>query len=283
MMPKLKFFLIGSLAILILSFFGFNYWQSQPSYSLSKIQESIETKNPDLFFKHVDIENILSEFFKDSLNIYDQYLSNMFGASNDLEYFDPEDMAKTVLFFINPQIESSIRNGLGDTWKNPSKAFSTEYLSEENLDVANNFFQSAKLAYLNKEGDSAFLGISMLDSNSQKILTEFELKKVKNYWQISKWSNFEEIINELIDNFINSYDDFREELENELSESSDFEKEWEKFERELEQELEILENEFNQELENLESELNHLLNTNNFEKELQNFEKEFENLLNSSN
>ena len=261
-MAKLKYFFMGFLAILVLSFFGFNYWQSQPSYSLSKIQESIETKNPDLFFKHVDIENILSEFFKDSLNIYDQYLSDMFGASNDLEYFDPEEVANTVYFFINPQIESSIRNGLDEIWKNPSKALSTEFISEENLDVANNIFQSAKLAYLNKEGDSAFLGISMLNSNSQKILTEFELKKVKNYWQISKWSNFEEIINELIDNFIDSYDDFREELENELSKSNNFEKEWEEFGRELEQELESLENEF--------------------EKELQNFEKEFENLLNSS-
>ena len=151
MMSKLKFFFIGSLAILILSFFGFNYWQSQPSYSLSKIQESIETKNPDLFFKHVDIENILSEFFKDSLNIYDQYLSNMFGASNDLEYFDPEDMAKTVLFFINPQIESSIRNGLVDIWKNPSKAFSTEYLSEENLDVAEAVVNHARRIMLRRD------------------------------------------------------------------------------------------------------------------------------------
>ena len=90
------------------------------------------------------------------------------------------------------------------------------------------------------------------------------------------------IINELIDNFISSYDYFREELEHELSKSNDFEKEWENFERELEQELESLENEFNQELENLDRELDHLLNSNKFEKELQNFEKEFENLLNSS-
>jgi len=282
-MSNLKFFFIGFLALLILSFFGFNYWQSQPSYSLSKIQESIETKNPDLFYKHVDVENIFSEFFKDSLNIYDQYFSDIFGASYDLEYFDPGEMSKTVFFFINPQIESSIRNGLDDIWKSPSKAISTESFSEENLDIVNNIFQSAKLAYLNKEGDRASLGISILDSNSQKILTEFELKKVKNYWQISKWSNFEEIINEVIDNFINSYDDFREDLENELSTSNDFEKEWEDFEKELEQELESLGNEFNQELENLDRELDYLFNKNEFEKGLQDFEKEFEDLLNSSN
>ena len=43
-MTKLKIFFIGLSALIILSFFGYKYWQTQPSYSLLQIQESIESK-----------------------------------------------------------------------------------------------------------------------------------------------------------------------------------------------------------------------------------------------
>ena len=77
-MTNLKRLFIGLSALMVLSFFGFKYWQTQPSYSLLKIQESIETKNSDLFYKHVDIENILAEFYEDLYELFEEYFSDWF-------------------------------------------------------------------------------------------------------------------------------------------------------------------------------------------------------------
>tara|TARA_Y100000389_G_C17358620_1_gene462464 strand:- start:5 stop:898 length:894 start_codon:yes stop_codon:yes gene_type:complete len=296
-MLNFKNLFIGLLILVIFIFFSINYWRVSPSYSLSQIHQSIEKKDPSLFYKHVDVENIFREFFMDSSKFYEQYFSDSFGIESDDISFNPEEVAETVFFFTNPHIESSIRNGLGDIWNDPSKAVSTKLISEEDLDIAHNIFQSAELSYLKKDGDKAFLGISMLDSDFQEIITEFELKKVKNYWQISKWSNYEELLNEIADNFINSLVNFREDIESALFDTHDFKKfeeqleqEWEDYEQELEniegkieQELEDLEKEFDQELENLEREFGDIFNTNEFEKELESLEDEFEDLLNSYN
>jgi len=251
-MLNFKIFFIGLLILVIFSFFGLKYWHASPSYSLSQINQSIEKKDPNLFYKHVDVENIFKEFFMDSSKFYEQYFSDSFGIESDDISFNPEEVAETVFFFTNPHIKSSIRNGLGDIWNDPSKAVSTKLISEEDLDIAHNIFQSAELAYLKKDGDKAFLGISMLDSDSQEVITEFELKKVKNYWQISKWSNYEELLNKIANNFINSLVDFREDIESALFDTDDFAKEFEKFEEQLEQELENIEGKIEKELENLE-------------------------------
>ena len=71
-MTKLKIFFIGLSALIILSFFGYKYWQTQPSYSLLQIQESIESKNPDLFYKHVNVEKILAKFYEDLYELFEE-------------------------------------------------------------------------------------------------------------------------------------------------------------------------------------------------------------------
>ena len=72
-MTKLKIFFFGLSALIILSFFGYKYWQTQPSDSLLQIQESIESKNPDLFYKHVNVEKILAKFYEDLYELFEEY------------------------------------------------------------------------------------------------------------------------------------------------------------------------------------------------------------------
>ena len=175
-MTNLKRFFFGLSALIILSFFGFKYWQTLPSYSLLQIQKSIETKDSDLFYKHVDVENIIEEFFKDSFKTYEQNFSDIFGSTETSEFFNPEIMAESAFSYIKPEIVSSIEQGLDNIWNESQNDTSSEFISEEDIEIANEMLESAELAYLNKDGDKAYLGISLFDSRSeQEIITEFEL------------------------------------------------------------------------------------------------------------
>ena len=211
-MTKLKKFFIGLSALIILSFFGYKYWQTQPSYSLLQIQDSIELKNPELFYKHVNVEKILAQFYEDLYELFEEYFSDIFDTSETSELFNAELMAENSFSYIQPEIESAIEKGLDNIWNesndNTNNATS-EFYSEEDIERAYDMLATSELAYIDKRGDKAYLGISMYDANSgEDLITEFELTKVNNYWQVTSWSNFKELIKEVIDDVIESGGDF---------------------------------------------------------------------------
>ena len=61
-MTKLKIFFIGLSALIILSSFGYKYWQTQPSYSLLQIQESIESDTKEIEELEKELEELEKEF-----------------------------------------------------------------------------------------------------------------------------------------------------------------------------------------------------------------------------
>ena len=237
-MKKLRRFFITLSALLILSFFGYKYWQTQPSYSLLQIQESIETKNSDLFYKHVNIEKILEQFYEDLYKLFEEYFSNIFDTSETSELFNAKSMAENSFSYIQPEIESAIEDGLDTIWnesKDDTNTLTSEFYSEKDIENAYNMLETAELAYIERRSDKAYLGISMYDANSGKdLLTEFELTRVNNYWQVTSWSNFQELMKEAIDDVISSFNNIDEEI-NDLFDTKELEKELQELEKELEE------------------------------------------------
>ncbi|MDB4848899.1 hypothetical protein OAH84_03560 [Gammaproteobacteria bacterium] len=236
-MTKLKILFIGLSALIILSFFGYKYWQTQPSYSLLQIQESIETKNSDLFYKHVNVEKILEKFYEDLYELFEEYFSNIFDTSESSELFNAELMAENSFSYIQPEIESAIAQGLDNIWNESNDSTVTsEFYSEKDIERANNMLATSELAYIDKRGDKAYLGISMYDASSDEdLIIELGLTKVDNYWQVTSWSNFKELINEAIDDVIESFNNIGEEISDNLFDTQELEKELEELEKELEE------------------------------------------------
>ena len=145
---------------------------------------------------------------------------------------------------MKPGIESAIEQGLGKIWNEyDSEEVLSEYYSEEYIETANDMLETAEIAYINKDGDKAYLGISMYEAKSeQELVTEFELTKVENYWQVTKWSNFKELTKEAIDDVIESFSDIGQDLNDNLFDTQALEKELEEELEELEKELEDLYN-----------------------------------------
>ena len=76
----------------------------------------------------------------------------------------------------------------------------------------------------------------MHDANSgEDLITEFELTKVNNYWQVTSWSNLKELIKEVIDDVIESFNNIGEEITDNLFDTQELEKELEELEKEFEE------------------------------------------------
>ena len=234
-MTKLKIFFIGLSTLIILSFFGYKYWQTQPSYSLLQIQESIETKNSDLFYKHVNVEKILAKFYEDLYELFEEYFSAIFDISETSELFNAELMAENSFSYIQPEIESAIEQGLDNIWNesDDSDNATSKFYSEEDIERAYDMLATSELAYIDKRGKSVYRYIYDAYSG-EDLITEFELTKVNNYWQVTSWSNFKELIKEVIDDVIESFNNIGEEINDNLFDTKELEKELEELEKELE-------------------------------------------------
>ena len=230
-MTKLKIFFFGLSALIILSFFGYKYWQTQPSYSLLQIQESIESKNPDLFYKHVNVEKILTQFYVDLFELFEEYFSDIFDTSEASELFNAESTAENTFSYLQSEIESAIEQGLDNIWNESNdntNSATSEFYSEEDIERVYDMLATSALAYIDKRGDKAYIGISMYDANSgEDLITEFELTKVNNYWQVTSWSNVKELIKEVIDDVIESFNNIGEEINDILFDTKELEKELE--------------------------------------------------------
>ena len=193
---------INSILLIILlicgGIFGYNYWKNSPEYSLLQIQKAVETNDKDLFEKYIDVDSIIEEIVDDVSKIL---LEKMNLEEDENSFFDPKVVAQGMIEIIKPTIDSSIEEGFESFWEeNPD----SEYYSNEDYERVKKALSSTKMSYLNKNGRVAFLGMEMLDpETNENTLFEFKLNKVENYWKISEISNLEKLIEDVIDDVEN--------------------------------------------------------------------------------
>ena len=176
---------VFTLAIILLAvFMGVNYWINSPEYSLLQIQKSIEHKDKYLFEKHVDQKRIIEQ-------IIEEISSILVEADSALDYddsiLDPMLITSGVLSFFKPMIENVIEDSFDVLWEDNSE-------NQEAYNEMIKWLESIEISYLVKEGKSARLGLVTENTRAEKILIEYRLNKVDNYWRVNKISNLEEVI-----------------------------------------------------------------------------------------
>ena len=176
---------VFTLAIILLAvFMGVNYWINSQEYSLLQIQKSIEHKDKYLFEKHVDQKRIIEQ-------IIEELSSILVEADSALDYddsiLDPMLITSGILSFFKPMIENVIEDSFDVLWEDNSE-------NQEAYNEMIKWLESIEISYLVKEGKSARLGIETENTRAEKILIEYRLNKVDNYWRVNKISNLEEVI-----------------------------------------------------------------------------------------
>ncbi len=173
------------IAITLLAvFIGVNYWINSPEYSLLQIQKSIEHKDKYLFEKHVDQKRIIEQ-------IIEEISSILVEADSAIDYddsiLDPMLITSGILSFFKPMIENVIEDSFDVLWEDDTE-------NQEAYNEMIKWLESIEISYLVKEGKSARLGIETENTRAEKILIEYRLNKVDNYWRVNKISNLEEVI-----------------------------------------------------------------------------------------
>ena len=176
---------VFTIAITLLAvFMGVNYWINSPEYSLLQIQKSIEHKDKYLFEKHVDQKRIIEQ-------IIEEISSILVEADSALDYddsiLDPMLITSGILSVFKPMIENVIEDSFDVLWEDNSE-------NQEAYNEMIKWLESIEISYLVKEGKSARLGIETENTRAEKILIEYRLNKVDNYWRVNKISNLEEVI-----------------------------------------------------------------------------------------
>lgn len=176
---------VFTIAITLLAvFMGVNYWINSPEYSLLQIQKSIEHKDKYLFEKHVDQKRIIEQ-------IIEEISSILVEADSALDYddsiLDPMLITSGILLVFKPMIENVIEDSFDVLWEDNSE-------NQEAYNEMIKWLESIEISYLVKEGKSARLGIETENTRAEKILIEYRLNKVDNYWRVNKISNLEEVI-----------------------------------------------------------------------------------------
>ena len=176
---------VFTIAITLLAvFMGVNYWINSPEYSLLQIQKSIEHKDKYLFEKHVDQKRIIEQ-------IIEEISSILVEADSALDYddsiLDPMLITSGILSVFKPMIENVIEDSFDVLWEDNSE-------NQEAYNEMIKWLESIEISYLVKEGKSARLGIETENNRAEKILIEYRLNKVDDYWRVNKISNLEEVI-----------------------------------------------------------------------------------------
>ena len=183
---KKSFF--ASLLALLTVFAGVNYWINSPEYSLLQIKKSIEDRDRYLFEKHVDQQKIIDQIIEEISSIL---VKEIVEADGTLDYenstLDPTLVTSGILTLFKPMIENVIKDGFDVLWEDNSE-------NQEGYNEMIKWIESTEVSYLVKEGKSARLGLETENIAAEKILVEYRLNKVDNYWRVNKISNLEEII-----------------------------------------------------------------------------------------
>ena len=176
---------VFTIAITLLAvFMGVNYWINSPEYSLLQIQKSIEHKDKYLFEKHVDQKRIIEQ-------IIEEISSILVEADSAIDYddsiLDPMLITSGILSVFKPMIENVIEDSFDVLWEDDTE-------NQEAYNEMIKWLESIEISYLVKEGKSARLGIETENNRAEKILIEYRLNKVDDYWRVNKISNLEEVI-----------------------------------------------------------------------------------------
>ena len=177
-----------SLFALLTAFAGVNYWINSPEYSLLQIKKSIEYKDRYLFEKHVDQKKIIEQIIEEISSILVKEIVEADGTlDNENAILDPTLITSGILSLFEPMIENVIEDSFDVLWEDDSE-------NQEGYNEMIEWIESTEVSYLVKEGKSARLGVETENTQAEKILVEYRLNKVDNYWRGNKISNLEEII-----------------------------------------------------------------------------------------
>lgn len=177
-----------SLFVLLTAFAGVNYWINSPEYSLLQIKKSIEYKDRYLFEKHVDQKKIIEQIIEEISSILVKEIVEADGTlDNENAILDPTLITSGILSLFEPMIENVIEDSFDVLWEDDSE-------NQEGYNEMIEWIESTEVSYLVKEGKSARLGVETENTQAEKILVEYRLNKVDNYWRVNKISNLEEII-----------------------------------------------------------------------------------------
>lgn len=177
-----------SLFALLTAFAGVNYWINSPEYSLLQIKKSIEYKDRYLFEKHVDQKKIIEQIIEEISSILVKEIVEADGTlDNENAILDPTLITSGILSLFEPMIENVIEDSFDVLWEDDSE-------NQEGYNEMIEWIESTEVSYLVKEGKSARLGVETENTQAEKILVEYRLNKVDNYWRVNKISNLEEII-----------------------------------------------------------------------------------------
>ena len=177
-----------SLFALLTAFAGVNYWINSPEYSVLQIKKSIEYKDRYLFEKHVDQKKIIEQIIEEISSILVKEIVEADGTlDNENAILDPTLITSGILSLFEPMIENVIEGSFDVLWEDDSE-------NQEGYNEMIEWIESTEVSYLVKEDKSARLGVETENTQAEKILVEYRLNKVDNYWRVNKISNLEEII-----------------------------------------------------------------------------------------
>ena len=199
----MKYLFVGLIALTVLGYGGFLYWQTTPEYSLLKIQEAIETKDSYLFKKHVDVETLIEMTID---NIFDNIMAepekepekeSSFPSLNS-GYMSPvaesiiEAIKPVAINFLTNEIEKYIEGESADDSASNGLP-SLPALEKFDVRKIESILSSAQKKYLTKEEKVALLGLEFEDAQGELRVIEFKLRKFENYWRLTEISNIDDI------------------------------------------------------------------------------------------
>ena len=196
MSKKYVIALVSVVVAIVIAVSGYFYWTNSPQYSLAQISKAVDTKDRQLFEKHVDIDNILESALKD---IGDFYVAETAGELNaEVPASETEALAEAMTAMIAPVLTEAIAESLNQYWQatDDEPVDNDDDLGINKKDIEQ-VVESAEILYIKRGGDTAELGIELTDADSGKKTTlEFLLIKADGYWVVSKVSNLRELLDE---------------------------------------------------------------------------------------
>ena len=195
----MKYLFVGLIALTVLGYGGFLYWQTTPEYSLLKIQEAIETKDSYLFKKHVDVENLIErtidKIFENSIAKREKEPdkeSSFPNLSSGVAEGIIEAIKPVAINFLTNEIEKYIEGESADD-STSNGLLSLPAFEKFDVRKIESILSSAQKKYLTKEEKVALLGLEFEDAQGELRVIEFKLRKFEDYWRLTELSNFDDI------------------------------------------------------------------------------------------
>lgn len=184
-----------------MAYFGYSYWTSTPEYSLNRIARAIETRDVELFNKHVDVTTLTGRLIDDMLAAATKRDEDE--ESNEWSKLGQE-LGKGLVTLMKPrlaeimkeQVEKFIETGDFGKSKEEEIQDGSVSLPELQKKLGQNL---TEVKYSKKEGKIALVGIGIFNDRLQTELT-LELKmreKEGGYWQLIEFANLSSLLEQI--------------------------------------------------------------------------------------